>query len=46
MEYKPKKYKKNMQLIKSVFIKAKEKIPKFPFQMCCLCLFYNTDAIL
>lgn len=28
MEYKPKKYKKNMQLIKSVFIKTKEKIPK------------------
>lgn len=46
MEYKPKTYTDNLQLIQSVFIKAKEKYRNFPFQMCCLCVFYNTDTTL
>lgn len=45
MEHKPEIYKKNMQLIKSVFINAKGKIQKLSILICCLCVFYNTNTI-
>lgn len=41
-----KKYKNNLQLIQPVFINAKENYKNFPFQVCYLCVFYNTDTTL